>query len=282
MNKPTSLDKETNNMLRDLLNSDFDIDLPISGGMGNAESDPIVIETDDPQAASLVQMQVARCIYGRLGFHWKVIDKSFTENPEKWVEKLTSENVYPEGDQLITERRALYFDISASQAGAKHGTPYCVVPLGELYGIRLPYELGWLHFDGLTDYEERAPGLGISAAYSNPSAKATIYVYNKGNPIIDFERTPDLLHSEMNAAVGDLLRRNPNAKESASRQHQNVFFMSFEIDDTYSAVMLSALNNQFFKVRATLSSPVEKYNFDCLMQSLSFITSLLTPRQSVQ
>ena len=54
----------------------------------------------------------------------------------------------------------------------------------------------------------------------------------------------------------------------------------FEIGKTYSAILLSTFNNHFIKVRATLDNSSEGYLFECLMQSLGYFGSLLTPRQS--
>jgi hypothetical protein len=204
--------------------------------------------------------------------------KNAVEGNRPRIEKLTYETKFVEGSKVITEQRALYFEISAVILNDIQKIPPAVVNLGEAYGMTLPFELGWLHYHGLTEYEDEHPGMGISSAYGAPYTKATIYIYNKRHTIIDHIKTPDLFRSEFDFAIQDILTLHKDAKLYEARQHENTIFLPMKIEEGYSALMLATFNNYFIKVRATLDDPSEVYRFECLMQSFNSIYSLLLPK----
>jgi hypothetical protein len=108
-------------MLREMLLRDFGKDLKISGGTGNSIEDPIALDPQSPHDASWTEMEVARCIYGRLGWHWRAIDRSRAGK----IEKLSCEVRYAEGDEVVTEKRAFYFDVSSIGLNDQDVTPAC-------------------------------------------------------------------------------------------------------------------------------------------------------------
>ena len=69
-------------MIRELIKADFGIDLPIRGDTTSDRNDPIVIETEVPEHASRVQMDLARCVYRRLNAHWRTLGKR--ESHRRW------------------------------------------------------------------------------------------------------------------------------------------------------------------------------------------------------
>lgn len=257
-------------MIRESLLRDFGKDLSISGGMGGSIDDPIIVDEQSPNDASWTKMEVIRCIFARMGWHWRVEARSRVGR----LEKLCCEVKYPEGDQVITEKRNFYFDLSNIEIHDDDVTPTCGVNLGEGTGIGLPYELGWFHFDKLTNYEENQPGAGVSAAYSAPATKATIYVYNKG--IEDIDSSNELVFDrEFESALSDIAKIHSNAMKIAERRDRNLFLSAFEIGPSYSIVTLSVVRGNFFKVRATLEEPNEQYAFECLWDSVNLILSML-------
>lgn len=262
-------------MLRELLKADYGIDLPISGGDGNSKSEPIVIEADTARVASRIQMEVARCIYASLGYHWRAVGKEILGTPTGTLEKLICEVKFPEGDLIVTERRAFYFDIDKVEVEPGKGTPPCRISLGDAYPIDLPFQIGWFHFTGLTDNEQQSPGMGISIAYSAPYTKATIYLYNNQLPEIHYRETMDLFVSEFDSAVDDFLTMNPKATQLAESRKDNMIFKSFSVGSAYAIVMLSTINNLFFKVRVTKDGSKDSYVFKCLMESLSYMAAIL-------
>ncbi len=264
-------------MLRELLKSDFGKDLKISGGTGNSLGDLIILEPQSDYDASWTEMEVAKCVYSRLGWHWRAIGRSKIEETGKHVEKLSCEVKYTEGDQIVTEKRNFYFDLSNIDLGGRDVSPTCGFNLGANTGLGLPYQLGWFHFDYLINNEDTQAGMGVSVAYSAPTTKATVYVYNK--EIADIKHTNEgQLEAEFASAKSELFSVYAHAKQIAEKFDDNLLFAAFDIDSAYSLITLSAVGNHFFKVRATLDPSTEKYTFDCLWESVNIILSMMKPK----
>lgn len=260
-------------MLKKLLLRDFGKDLKISGGAGNFVDDPIIIEVETAHDASWTEMEVASCIYGRLGWHWRAVGRTKQVENSKHIEKLSCEVKYIEDDQLITENRNFYFDLSSVDLGEQEITPACGFNLGANTGMGLPYQLGWVHFTGLTSNEEAQAGMGVTAAYSAPTTHATVYVYNKGMADIKSSNKGQL-ETEFASARSDLLAFNANTKQVAERFDDNLLFAAFEIGTAYTIITLSAVGNHFFKIRATVDPSNEKYTFDCMWESVNTILAM--------
>lgn len=267
--------------LRELLKADFGIDLPISGGSGCSLAEPVIIDSDSPHVMSRVQMEMLRCILMRLGWHWRLSSKELVGPQTEVIEKVVCEVKYTEEEQVITEIRAFYFDISKLGDEAKKGTPPCNIDLGDAYQIGLPYQLGWLHFSGITNHEQQSPGMGLSMAYGAPFTKVTIYAYNKSHPVIDWENTPEIFDAEFDQAIKDFLTMNPSSEVLADYREDNLIFRSFQTGSAYAVVILSTVKNLFFKLRITMDGTNDRYPFDCLMESLSYINSVFQPREQV-
>lgn len=222
-------------------------------------------------------MEVTRCIYGRLGWHWKFIDRTRINGLSVHIEKITCEVRYAEDDQIITELRNFFFDLSNIDLGELAGLPSCGFNLGAGTGMGLPYQLGWFHFDQLADNELTQAGLGVSVAYSAPLTKATIYVYNKEIPDLKSSST-SLLEAEFFSSRNDFLAINPSAIQIAEKFDSNLFFAAFEIGSTYSIITISGVGTHFFKTRVTLDRSNEKYAFECLWESVNTILRMVSPR----
>ena len=98
--------------LRQMLLKEFKKNLPISGGIGQSLDEPIVITTSDPEDAALTQLEVARCIYGFNGRYWRLIERTAVPTDVGRIEKMSCEIKFIEDDQVITETRNFYFDLS--------------------------------------------------------------------------------------------------------------------------------------------------------------------------
>lgn len=264
-------------MLRAMLMRDFEKDLLISGGFGNIAADPIILTAQSAHDASWTEMEVAKCIYGQLGWHWKMLERSKVNGPQGALERLSCEVRYVDDDQFVTETRSFYFDVSQVSLDQAQTTPVCGVNLGAATGMGLPYQLGWFHFDSLIDNEDNHPGLGVSVAYSAPNTKVTLYVYNKGDAAIDGVAQPEKLEEEFQSACRDFLTLNPTAEAIAENSSSNLMFRSFDVGSAYSVVTLSTAGNHFFKLRATLDPANEKYTFDCFWESVNLILAIARP-----
>lgn len=261
-------------MLRAMLMRDFGKDLLISGGYGNSAADPIVLTAQSAHDASWTEMEVAKCIYGQLGWHWKLVERVKVNSPQGALEKFSCEVRYAEGTNLVTETRNFYFDVSQVNLENSQTTPVCGVNLGADIGIGLPYQLEWLHFDSLTDNEADHAGLGVTVGYSAPNTKFTLYFYNKGNTEIDGYSQPEKIENEFQSVCSGLLTVNPNAVMIAENSQINLMIRSFSIESAYSVVALSTLRNHFFKLRATIDSLNLEYQVDCFRDSLGLTISI--------
>ena len=259
-----------------MLKDDFGKDLLISGGNGNSLGDPIILESSTAHDASWTEMEVTRCIYSQLKWHWKLIDRVPVKNEGMSIEKFSCEVKHAEGEEVITEKRNFYFDVSKINLEGSLTTPVCGVNLGLGTGMGLPYQLGWFHFDGLINHEENYAGAGVSAAYSAPFTKATLYFYKNGETNIDGVKYPEVFEKEFAISSRDLLEANPQAEELASRSTPNLCFKSFQIDSAYSILIFSTVGNHFFKLRATIDPSNEKYTMDCFWESVNIIVGMVT------
>lgn len=265
-------------MLKEMLKRDFGKDLKISNGLGNSVEDPIVLETQSAQEASWTQMEVARCIFRRLGWHWKLVARADVLVVGRRIEKFSCEVIRTDGDEVISETRNFYFDVSCIDLEGQNITPNCSLSLGAGTGMRLPYQFAWFHFDSLINNEQDYPGMGVSVAYSAPFSKATLYIYNKGLLSTGEILTATQVESEFSSATQDFFNANPGAKKISEKMNSNMLFRAFEDGDAYSVLTLSSTGEHFFKLRTTLTPSNEKYTFECLWESVNLILSLMKPK----
>ena len=261
-------------MLRAMLMRGFGKNLLISGGSGNSAADPIVLTAQSAHDASWTEMEVAKCIYGQLGWHWKMVERVKVNSPQGALERFSCEVRYVEGTNFVTETRNFYFDVSQVNLESAQTTPVCGINLGANIGIGLPYQLEWLHFDSLTDNEADHSGLGVTVGYSAPNTKFTLYFYNKGNAEIDGIAQPEKIEREFESVCRDLFSVNPGAVMIAEDSQVNLMIRSFDIGGEYSVVALSTLRNHFFKLRATIESLNLEYQVDCFLDSLGLTISV--------
>ena len=266
--------------LREMLQRDFGVDLPISGG-GGRRADPIIVNTSSLQEAVDVQMQVHRCIGKGRRIAWRLEDTTVADPEQKLVRSGLETVIFLE-DQVRTNGEALYFIFTALADGVT--TASLPAPSGFRdpgSGLRLPYQLGWLHFDGATDYESRAPGYGHSAAYGGPGTELTVYVYTGGRPPSENGVDAPEVRAEFERAIGDVQKTRAGANEPRRSEvpdrHGTVRFLFASMmlpDDLMTYVMLGARHGHFVKVRLSCNTPEQKINeqmwqsFDALMTAL--------------
>lgn len=256
-------------MLKEIFRTKFGKELRISGGAGS-QNDPIILEEQTPHDASYTEMELANYNFAFFGMHWRYTERTRIGK----IERLTCDVIFPEDDQIITQRQNLYFDVSNIQLGEDEINPVCGINLGFGTGIGLPYQLCWLHFKYLTDYESTRPGMGVSAAYSSPYTEATIYVYNKGLSGFQENRN-ELLKQEFLTSLNEIKTVQKDLKILAEKFDDNLMFTSFDIGDSYSILTLSIMRNHFFKIRITMSRSNDEYVFKCLWESLHYILDML-------
>jgi hypothetical protein len=261
--------------LRQMLLRDFKKKLPISGGFGQSVDEPIVITTPDPEDAALTQLEVARCIYGFNGRYWRLIERTAVPTDLRRIEKMSCEIKFIEDDQVITETRNFYFDLSAVELRSDKTLPNTTIPLGDRFGVRLPWQLGWFHFDRLIDNETDNPGLGMSVSYSAPEAKLMVFAYDKGQSQAIIAQPDESAAEEFNQSTRDFEVMHPNAEILREYDHRGVRFKTYDENNVFSVVLLAPFRDFFFKLRLTLDSANEAYMFECAWSSVMAFASML-------
>jgi hypothetical protein len=98
--------------LREFLKSDFGIDFPISGGMGNSRDTPIVIHREEPNDYAGVEYGVLRCLGIGRGIEWKLLKQTLLSQGDRQIDQMKIETVQLTPTERITQVENYYFDIT--------------------------------------------------------------------------------------------------------------------------------------------------------------------------
>jgi hypothetical protein len=151
----------------------------------------------------------------------------------------------------VKQRENYYFDVAAADPGHK-GLPPAPGFIDPKTGLKLAYEVGWLHLDGVTNNEAENPGLGYSIAYAAPGLKLTVFVYDRGNAVIPSELDAKIAKSEFNSAVSDMLTVIPKYLPLGPVTSTGVMLrQDFKVADQNSIVALAVSRNRFINIRLT-------------------------------
>jgi hypothetical protein len=196
--------------LRDMLKRDFGLELKISGGHGLSRDDPIVVLNSNPLDASMTEMHVLRALGKEHSIIWRTLARTSVENDRVSLEQITIEKIESIASEISIQRMNYFFDVSMAVARGKFlPTVIAFSDKGSMLG--LPYELGWLHFDGVTDHEPAAAGLVQSIAYGAPGIKATVYVYDRMLTDIPSDIDASVVRNELEVSVSELMKAQPTA-----------------------------------------------------------------------
>lgn len=260
--------------LKEIINKEFGLDLPITGGSGQGPDEPVVIEVRDPFEAGRVEMEIVSAVNGMLGHYWCSVGKERLAVSGRSLERLDCEVKRIEGGEVLTERRSLYFELPPEALqGGKSQT--AMIFLGERQQVSLPYEIGWLHYVAMVDNEEEEPGQGVTVAYAAPGINASVTVYDRQLPAVDWRTSPEAFRKEFERAVEEISGSYEGITELATLAKPNLLFKAFEIGGAYSVLQLSTAVNRFMKLRITLHPPIEQHAFECVKQSLSFFSAMV-------
>lgn len=94
--------------LRALLKQDFKVDLPISGGTGNAITNPIVLHRQVPNDYVGVEYAILKFLGIGRGISWQMVDQKLTHHEDRVIDKIRIEVTSKE----YTRTEAYYFDIT--------------------------------------------------------------------------------------------------------------------------------------------------------------------------
>ena len=261
-------------MLKELIEQDFGIDLPISGGFGDSINDPIIITTTNPNIAAQTKLKIIDCINIRLEGYWQATTTEIFKQDGKLIEKLKYVAKYIDGDNINTDTLNYYFDITKVEDEFPENPIRFGFPVSDSIDVLLPYQFGWLHYIDRIDNEIEHPGLGYSFAYNAPFTKATIYIYNLEHQRIDYVETSSLFEAHLDDISNQIMQSNPQTSFFNEFKYNNYVYRAYLIGGQHSAVLLGVINNHFCKVRITTMHPDEKYEFECMMESIGYLSSI--------
>ena len=146
--------------LKDLLDRDFGLDLDIAGGFGQSREDPILVLSDTEIEAAHTELQVLRGIGKGRGILWRTIGTNLISEPSPRTiqRKIKTKDVRQ--DEIVETTENYYFSRINIKSDSHRINSQVIVYFDQKADIRFPYELGWLHFDNIVDYESREPGHG--------------------------------------------------------------------------------------------------------------------------
>jgi hypothetical protein len=118
--------------------------------------------------------------------------------------------------------------------------------------VKLAHEIGWLHFDGVTDNVATAVGFGHTLAYGAPGMKATIFVYDRGLASIPDRVDGEIPKREFASAVSDMIEAYPEYRAiGAVASNGTLLRQDFLAANEQSIVALAVSQHRFVKVRLT-------------------------------
>lgn len=241
--------------LRELFLRDFGIDLPITGEGGTVDS-PFTISAESIQEAVDVQIQSLNCLTQGQGVGWRLLSQEVLGNDPVRT-RVRIETVELTSEQIISETKRYYFVWDGAAAHESVQTlPGPSDFIDPRSGIALPYELGWLHIAGTTNFEAQRPGLGISVAYAGITAQATLYIYDQGDSI--GPANTDRIEAEFSYSTRDALRAIEGSQlkgmgpvDNERGKSPRYLALIHAPPDRASAVFLSVHQGQFVKARIT-------------------------------
>lgn len=186
-------------MLKELLERDFGLVLDISGGTGQSKNDPIHILSNTINDALYTESLVLRGLGKGRGILWRTLSVEYVDGTEIIQRKIETKEVRK--DEIISQVENYYFSRLNTKSNGETVNSQLVASFSAMNGVEYPYEISWLHCDGVTDYRAKErEDLGCSLAYGAPGIKATIYIY----PKVSSDTNQGLLELELGAAVEEV------------------------------------------------------------------------------
>jgi hypothetical protein len=236
--------------IRKALKADFGIDVLIERGVG-LQSDPYVLEACSAADATRTQLNLLRGLGRGRGELWRLINVETGVGSAADLQKLRIESVRFTQQEIITETRAYYFDVS--MVG---GMPDAANPGAAWSDSRSRFsaeqQIGWLHFDRAIDNSGDSDRLDTSLQYSALLSKAAIYVY--GSP----DRSPSELSSadqrlaELHLVCEGVRLQHPGAEMVGAVVLAEPFVLQhFLIGDDMSVAGIADMGEHYLKLRLT-------------------------------
>lgn len=236
--------------IKKALYEDFGYQLDISGGSGQSIEDPITIKAKSEDQANATELKVIRGIGMGRNLYWRSLQTNTHTGIHSSIIQRKIETKEFTSEDIITQTESYYFErpnvlVSSDTLNTEH-----IVHHDLNAQINFPFELGWLHFTELIDYENRQAGLGYSLAYGAPGIKATVYVY----PIGERDTSPE---NELKSALGDIIKANGEGAIhhhwgiKSNKRQSSFYFITGEKSAEFSVLSVISNHKQFIKYRIT-------------------------------
>ena len=164
--------------LAERIRKEFGFEVSVIGGKGS-RTDPWYIIDPDGERAALHAMQLLTVFSGLQNALWR-LDKahSIEESPDQL--RAVMERIRIQDENVVAERVPYFFQFDMPAAGVNPlAVLGCVQPE---VGLALPYQLGWLHYQGATESMPLdVSGTGYAAPYGAPGIQATIFLYRSAS-----------------------------------------------------------------------------------------------------
>lgn len=257
-------------MLRDLLQKNHGLELPIAGGSGRTAQDPIVMITDSVYLCIEAQDSIASALFGSQ--QWRLIGKQ-RDTARPCIECCEYELRFLDGQRLVAEPRQLYFDLRSLQPLPSHPTPACGVSLAPWFSFDVPAQFGWLHFQD--SQALAAPARGLQLRYLARETQVQLQIFADGAP-------PSETHLEeaMRRTLQQLQSQHPSLQVVTENQSINLRYASFDIGQRFSALALTHFQGTICKIHMQLTEQAIGQDFQCLMDALSVMISYFNPKST--
>lgn len=236
--------------LRDALKADFGIDVLVERGSGR-QDDPFVIEPCCAADATRTQLDLLRGLGRGRRELWRLLTAETARDIGPAMQRLRIETVSFTENEIISETRALYFDVSRVD-----GTPDASLPLIEWADPRTTFsavsQIEWLHFDRAITNSQEGDALDVALQYSAIGAKATIYVF--GSAVTPSQEFPlaELRAKELEKVCWGVGNQYTQATAPWPAQVVEPFaFQHFLIGEDMSIAGVAVLGSHLLKLRLT-------------------------------
>ncbi len=99
--------------LKEIIKKEFNVDLPIKGGMGNSIDNAVIIEYDNALNDYVgTEYEVLKYIGLLRGLNWKIIQQSIMVDEGKTIDKMIIATSQMEGTSIVSQQENHYFDIT--------------------------------------------------------------------------------------------------------------------------------------------------------------------------
>lgn len=234
-----------------MLKRDFDLELNIASGSGKSRDDPIVVLDSNPLDASKTEMTLLMGLGMGRGVLWRTLARNPIKHSNIFIEQIEIEIKEITDTEVITTRENYYFNVSKVITNQDH-LPEVIAYSDVGIKLDLPFELGWLHFKGVTDHESDSPGAGVGIAYGALGIKATVFVYDNTRADISDDIDSIDVQNEFKRAVFDFIEASPTAGTSGELSKNRSFLLqAFNVGGNFSITGLGVFRGKFIKLRIT-------------------------------